>query len=267
MAAEHDRHTGLSSTRHAVAVDMIGVHKWYGQFHALRDINLEVKRGERVVICGPSGYGKSTLIRCINRLEEHQKGRIVVDGVELTSDRRNDSGIRRDVGMVFQHFNLFPHLTVLKNLTLAPTWVKKMPKKDAEEIAMHYLSRVRIPEQAGKYPAQLSGGQQQRVAIARALCMNPKIMLFDEPTSALDPEMVKEVLDTVVSLAEDGMTMLCVTHEMGFARSVADRVIFMADGRIIEQAPPRQFFSAPEHPKLRAFLGQILSSHGQAAHA
>src|ERR1700704_3715521 len=250
-----------------VAVDLIGVHKWYGDFHVLRDINLRVTKSERIVICGPSGSGKSTMIRCINRLEEHQQGRIVVDGIELANDLKKIDEVRRDVGMVFQHFNLFPHLTVLENLTLAPIWVRKQPKREAEEIALHYLKRVKIPEQAGKYPGQLSGGQQQRVAIARALCMNPKIMLFDEPTSALDPEMVKEVLDTMVGLAEDGMTMLCVTHEMGFARSVADRVIFMADGRIIEQAPPQQFFSKPEHPKLRAFLGQILSSHSQAAHA
>ena len=200
----------------------IGVHKWFGDFHVLRDINLRVTRGERIVICGPSGSGKSTMIRCINRLEEHQQGRIVVDGIELTDDVKKIDEVRREVGMVFQHFNLFPHLTVLENLTLAPIWVRKLPKKEAEEIAMHYLERVKIPEQAGKYPGQLSGGQQQRVAIARALCMNPKIMLFDEPTSALDPEMVKEVLDTMVELAQDGMTMLVVTHEMGFARQVAE---------------------------------------------
>ena len=250
-------------------ITLRGVNKWFGQFHVLSDINLDVKEGEKIVVCGPSGSGKSTLIRCINRLEEHQAGDLVVHGVPLTNDVKNIEMIRREVGMVFQSFNLFPHLTILDNLTLAPIWVKKMPKKDAEEIAMTLLTRVRIPEQALKYPGQLSGGQQQRVAIARALCMRPKIMLFDEPTSALDPEMVKEVLDTMISLAEDGMTMLCVTHEMGFARSVADRVIFMADGRILEQAPPQKFFASPEHPKLRAFLGQILSSHQhhEGAHA
>jgi len=242
----------------AAAVEMAGVNKWYGAFHVLRDIDLTVSRGEKIVICGPSGSGKSTMIRCINRLEEHQKGRIVVDGTELAGDRRNDSGIRRDVGMVFQHFNLFPHLTVLRNLTLAPMWVKKMSKKDAEEVAMHYLGRVKIPEQAGKYPAQLSGGQQQRVAIARALCMNPRVMLFDEPTSALDPEMVKEVLDTMTSLADDGMTMLCVTHEMGFARQVADRIIFMDEGRIVETNESKAFFENPQHPRTRLFLSQIL---------
>src|SRR3989440_10483836 len=246
----------------ALAVEISGMHKWYGEFHVLRDINLAVERRERIVICGPSGSGKSTMIRCINRLEEHQQGRIVVDGIELTGDLKKIDEIRREVGMVFQHFNLFPHLTIMENCTLAPIWVRKMPKKEAEELAMHYLKRVKIPEQAHKYPGQLSGGQQQRVAIARALCMSPKIMLFDEPTSALDPEMVKEVLDTMVQLAQEGMTMLVVSHEMGFARQVANRVIFMADGRIVEQAPPRQFFGQPEHPKLRAFLGQILSSHG-----
>ena len=209
---------------------MLGVNKWYGEFHVLRDINLTVRRGERIVICGPSGSGKSTMIRCINRLEEHQKGTIVVDGIELTNDLKKIDEVRREVGMVFQHFNLFPHLTILENCTLAPIWVRKMPKKKAEEVAMHYLSRVKIPEQANKYPGQLSGGQQQRVAIARSLCMNPKIMLFDEPTSALDPEMIKEVLDVMVGLAEEGMTMLCVTHEMGFARQVANRVIFMDAG-------------------------------------
>src|SRR3954451_22828493 len=243
------------------AIEMAGVHKWYGEFHVLRDINLRVGKGERIVICGPSGSGKSTMIRCINRLEEHQKGRIVVNGTELTDDLKKIDEVRREVGMVFQHFNLFPHLTVLENLTLAPIWVRKQPKKDAEEAAMHFLTRVKIPEQANKYPGQLSGGQQQRVAIARSLCMNPKIMLFDEPTSALDPEMVKEVLDTMIGLAEDGMTMLCVTHEMGFARSVADRVIFMADGKIIEQGPPAEFFGNPQNEKTRQFLGQILSSH------
>ncbi|TAJ34907.1 amino acid ABC transporter ATP-binding protein [Bosea sp. (in: a-proteobacteria)] len=240
------------------AVGMIGVNKWYGEFHVLRDINLKVSRGEKLVICGPSGSGKSTMIRCINRLEEHQKGQIIVDGTELTNDLKKIDEIRRDVGMVFQHFNLFPHLTILENLTLAPIWVKKMPKKDAEEIAMHYLKRVKIPEQAAKYPGQLSGGQQQRVAIARSLCMSPKIMLFDEPTSALDPEMVKEVLDTMVSLAEEGMTMLCVTHEMGFARQVADRVIFMDAGQIVEMNTPNEFFKNPQHERTKLFLSQIL---------
>lgn len=241
-----------------VAVEIIGMHKWYGDFHVLRDINLKVMRGERIVICGPSGSGKSTMIRCINRLEEHQQGTIIVDGVELTSDLKRVDEIRREVGMVFQHFNLFPHLTVMENLTLALIWVRKVPKKDAEEIARHYLQRVKIPEQAAKYPGQLSGGQQQRVAIARALCMNPKIMLFDEPTSALDPEMVKEVLETMVQLAEDGMTMLCVTHEMGFARQVANRVIFMDAGQIVEMNSPDEFFANPQHERTKLFLSQIL---------
>ncbi len=240
------------------AVQMIDVHKWYGEFHVLRDINLNVRRRERIVICGPSGSGKSTMIRCINRLEEHQKGRIIVDGTELTNDLKRIDEVRRDVGMVFQHFNLFPHLTILENCTLAPIWVKKMPKKEAEEIAMHYLKRVKIPEQANKYPGQLSGGQQQRVAIARSLCMSPKIMLFDEPTSALDPEMVKEVLDTMVGLADEGMTMLCVTHEMGFARQVADRVIFMDYGQIVEMNTPDEFFRNPQHERTKLFLSQIL---------
>ncbi|MDX5410056.1 MAG: amino acid ABC transporter ATP-binding protein [Thauera sp.] len=240
-------------------IRMEGVNKWYGEFHVLKDIDLAVRQGERIVLCGPSGSGKSTTIRCINRLEEHQKGRIVVDGVELTSDLKHIEAIRREVGMVFQHFNLFPHLTVLQNCTLAPMWVRNMPKREAEEVAMHYLERVRIPEQAGKYPGQLSGGQQQRVAIARALCMKPKIMLFDEPTSALDPEMVKEVLDTMIQLAESGMTMLCVTHEMGFARTVADRVIFMDRGEIIEEAPPETFFANPQNERTKTFLGQILN--------
>ena len=235
-----------------------GVNKWYGQFHVLKDINLSVQPGERIVLCGPSGSGKSTTIRCINRLEEHQQGRIVVDGTELTSDLKHIEAIRREVGMVFQHFNLFPHLSVLQNCTLAPMWVRKMPKRQAEEIAMHFLERVRIPEQAHKFPGQLSGGQQQRVALARALCMKPKIMLFDEPTSALDPEMVKEVLDTMVSLAEDGMTMLCVTHEMGFARTVANRVIFMDKGEIVEQGEPNSFFSNPQNERTKLFLSQIL---------
>ncbi|CAM5613363.1 MAG: amino acid ABC transporter ATP-binding protein [Pseudomonas sp.] len=239
-------------------IQMQGVHKWYGQFHVLKDINLSVRQGERIVLCGPSGSGKSTTIRCLNRLEEHQQGRIVINGVELTSDLKQIEAIRSEVGMVFQHFNLFPHLTVLQNCTLAPMWVRKLPRRQAEEIAMHYLERVRIPEQAGKYPGQLSGGQQQRVAIARALCMKPKIMLFDEPTSALDPEMVKEVLDTMIALAESGMTMLCVTHEMGFARTVADRVIFMDRGEIVEQAEPEVFFSNPVNDRTKLFLSQIL---------
>src|SRR5690242_1873064 len=243
------------------AVEMTGVHKWYGDFHVLRDINLRVSRSERIVICGPSGSGKSTMIRCINRLEEHQQGRILVDGVELTNDLKKIDEVRRDVGMVFQHFNLFPHLTVLENLTLAPIWVRKQPKKHAEELAMEYLRRVRIPEQAGKYPGQLSGGQQQRVAIARALCMRPKIMLFDEPTSALDPEMIKEVLDTMIELAESGMTMVCVTHEMGFARRVAHRVVFMDRGEIVESGPPAEIFERPQTDRLKLFLSQIL--HGQ----
>ncbi len=241
-----------------VAVEMNGVNKWFGDFHVLKDIDLKVTRGEKIVVCGPSGSGKSTMIRCINRLEEHQKGQIVVDGVELTNDLKKIDEVRRDVGMVFQHFNLFPHLTILENCTLAPIWVRKMPKKEAEEVAMHYLTRVKIPEQANKYPGQLSGGQQQRVAIARSLCMSPKIMLFDEPTSALDPEMVKEVLDTMVGLANDGMTMLCVTHEMGFARQVADRVIFMDGGQIVEMNKPDEFFKNPQHERTKLFLSQIL---------
>ena len=244
--------------KNETAIELIGMNKWYGQFHVLRDINLKVGRGEKIVVCGPSGSGKSTMIRCINRLEEHQKGKIIVDGVELTNDLKKIDEIRRDVGMVFQHFNLFPHLTILENCTLAPIWVRKMPKKDAEEIAMHYLTRVKIPEQAKKYPGQLSGGQQQRVAIARSLCMSPKIMLFDEPTSALDPEMVKEVLDTMVGLAQEGMTMICVTHEMGFARQVADRVIFMDAGQIVEANTPNEFFAHPQHERTKLFLSQIL---------
>ena len=239
-------------------IQLQGVNKWYGQFHVLKDINLNVRQGERIVLCGPSGSGKSTTIRCINRLEEHQQGRIIVDGTELTNDLKQIEAIRSEVGMVFQHFNLFPHLTVLQNCTLAPMWVRKMPKKEAEEVAMQYLQRVRIPEQANKFPGQLSGGQQQRVAIARALCMRPKIMLFDEPTSALDPEMVKEVLDTMIGLAHDGMTMLCVTHEMGFARTVADRVIFMDKGEIVEQNDPDIFFTNPQNERTKLFLSQIL---------
>ncbi|MFA5522162.1 MAG: amino acid ABC transporter ATP-binding protein [Castellaniella sp.] len=240
-------------------IRMEDVNKWYGDFHVLRNINLNVARGERIVICGPSGSGKSTLIRCINRLEEHQQGRIVVDDIELTGNLKDIEAIRRDVGMVFQHFNLFPHLTVLENLTLGPVWVLKMPKAEAQATAMKYLERVRIPEQADKYPGQLSGGQQQRVAIARSLCMNPRIMLFDEPTSALDPEMVKEVLDVMIGLAtESGMTMLCVTHEMGFARKVADRVIFMDQGEIIEENTPEVFFDNPQNERTQLFLSQIL---------
>ncbi|MCP1336019.1 amino acid ABC transporter ATP-binding protein [Hyphomicrobiales bacterium FT118] len=241
-----------------VAIEINGLNKWYGEFHVLKDINLTVYGGERIVVCGPSGSGKSTLIRCINRLEEHQRGSIVVDGVELTNDVRKVDEIRREVGMVFQHFNLFPHLTILENCTLAPIWVRKMPKAEAEAQAMRYLERVKIPEQAHKYPGQLSGGQQQRVAIARALCMNPKIMLFDEPTSALDPEMIKEVLDVMVDLAEEGMTMICVTHEMGFARKVANRVIFMDGGQIVEQNEPEEFFTNPKSDRTKLFLSQIL---------
>ncbi|MFN3658994.1 MAG: amino acid ABC transporter ATP-binding protein [Pseudolabrys sp.] len=241
-----------------VAVEMVRVNKWYGSFHVLRDIDLKVTGGERIVICGPSGSGKSTMIRCINRLEEHQSGQVIVDGVELTNDLKKIDEVRREVGMVFQHFNLFPHLTVLENCTLALIWVRKMPKREAEEIALHYLNRVKIPEQARKYPGQLSGGQQQRVAIARALCMSPKIMLFDEPTSALDPEMVKEVLDTMVALAKDGMTMLVVSHEMGFAREVANRIVFMDEGQIVEANSPDEFFANPRHERTKLFLSQIL---------
>ena len=241
-----------------LAVEIVGMHKWYGEFHVLKNINLEVKRGERIVVCGPSGSGKSTMIRCINRLEEHQRGKIIVDGIELTNDIKNIDQIRREVGMCFQHFNLFPHLTVLENCCLAPIWVRKMPRKEAEEVAMKYLERVKIPDQAAKYPGQLSGGQQQRVAIARSLCMNPRIMLFDEPTSALDPEMIKEVLDVMVELAESGMTMLCVTHEMGFAKTVADSVIFMDGGEIIESNKPEEFFNNPQHERTQLFLSQIL---------
>lgn len=256
MADAQPQKLSASDTR--VAIDIIGMNKWYGDFHVLRDINLRVMEGERIVVAGPSGSGKSTMIRCVNRLEEHQSGRIIVDGIELTNDVKKIDEVRREVGMVFQHFNLFPHLTILENCTLAPIWVRKMPKKKAEEIAMHYLERVKIPEQARKYPGQLSGGQQQRVAIARSLCMSPKIMLFDEPTSALDPEMIKEVLDTMVSLAEEGMTMICVTHEMGFARQVANRVIFMDQGQIVEQNEPAQFFDNPQHERTKLFLSQIL---------
>jgi general L-amino acid transport system ATP-binding protein len=241
-----------------IAVEIAGLHKWFGNFHVLRDINLKVARGERIVICGPSGGGKSTLLRCINRLEDWQQGRIVVDGVELTEDPKRILAVRRDVGMVFQHFNLFPHLTVLENCTLAPVWVRRMPRREADALARSYLARVKILDQADKYPARLSGGQQQRVAIARALCMNPNIMLFDEPTSALDPEMVKEVLDTIVELASDGITMLVVSHEMGFARQVADRMIFMDDGQILEIDSPANFFARPRHERTRLFLQQML---------
>ena len=241
-----------------IAIHISDMNKWFGNFHVLRDINLEVRRGERIVVCGPSGSGKSTLIRCINRLEEHQQGKIVVDGTELSSDLKNIDKIRSEVGMCFQHFNLFPHLTILENCTLAPIWVRKMARKEAEETAMHYLEKVKIPEQADKYPGQLSGGQQQRVAIARSLCMKPQIMLFDEPTSSLDPEMIKEVLDTMIELAEEGMTMVCVTHEMGFARQVANRVIFMDDGQIVEENEPKEFFDNPKSDRTKLFLSQIL---------
>jgi general L-amino acid transport system ATP-binding protein len=258
--ATRPQDVGQQNTSQAAAtiISLQRVNKWFGTFHALHDVDLSVGRGERIVICGPSGSGKSTLIRCINRLEEHQSGRIVVDGIELTNDVKNIDQIRRDVGMVFQQFNLFPHLTVLENCTLAPIWVRKQPKAEAEATAMRYLDRVHIADQARKYPGQLSGGQQQRVAIARSLCMSPKIMLFDEPTSALDPEMVKEVLDVMIGLAHDGMTMLCVTHEMGFARQVADRVIFMDRGEIVEQNEPQAFFDHPQSERTRLFLSQIL---------
>ncbi|WP_167367227.1 amino acid ABC transporter ATP-binding protein [Solemya elarraichensis gill symbiont] len=241
-------------------IELKDVHKWYGEFHVLKNIDLTVRKGERIVICGPSGSGKSTLIRCLNRLEEHQRGQITIDGTELTDDVKHIDAIRSEVGMVFQHFNLFPHLTVLENCCLAPIWVRKMPRREAEDAAMEYLEKVKIPEQAKKYPGQLSGGQQQRVAIARSLCMNPNIMLFDEPTSALDPEMIKEVLDTMVSLAETGMTMICVTHEMGFAKTVANRVIFMDGGEIIEENEPDEFFNNPQSDRTKLFLSQILQN-------
>ncbi len=244
---------------HQMAIEMTGVSKWFGAFQVLKQIDLSVKRGERIVICGPSGSGKSTLIRCINRLEEHQQGRIIVNGIELNNDLKRIDEVRAEVGMVFQSFNLFPHLTILENCTLAPVWVRKLPKAQAHEQAMNYLERVQIADQAHKFPGQLSGGQQQRVAIARALCMSPQIMLFDEPTSSLDPEMIKEVLDVMIGLARDGMTMLCVTHEMGFARTVADRVIFMDAGQIVEENAPEAFFNTPQHPRTREFLSQILS--------
>ncbi len=249
----------MSSDSAEYSVIMRGVHKWYGQFHALKNINLNVRSAEKIVICGPSGSGKSTLIRCINRLEEHQKGEIIVDGIEISRDLKNIETVRREVGMVFQHFNLFPHLTVLENCTLAPIWVRKMPLAEANEMAMKYLERVKIPEQANKYPGQLSGGQQQRVAIARSLCMKPRIMLFDEPTSALDPEMIKEVLEVMIQLAGEGITMICVTHEMGFARTVADRVIFMDGGEIVEHNNPDEFFRNPQHERTKLFLSQILN--------
>jgi len=251
---------GAAETRAGEAIiELRHVDKWFGAFHVLKDINLEVKRGERVVVCGPSGSGKSTMIRCINRLEEHQQGQIIVAGIELTADVKNIEATRREVGMVFQQFNLFPHLTVLENLTLAPIWVRKLPRREAEETARLYLERVRIPEQADKYPGQLSGGQQQRVAIARSLCMKPEIMLFDEPTSALDPEMIKEVLDVMVELAQEGMTMVCVTHEMGFARTVADTMVFMDRGEIVERGPPQEFFANPRSDRTKLFLSQILA--------
>jgi len=253
------QHAAATQNANGSMIELRNVNKWYGEFHVLRDINIAVRRGERVVVCGPSGSGKSTMIRCINRLEEHQKGQIFVDGIELTSDVKHVEAIRREVGMVFQQFNLFPHKTVLENLTLAPMWVRKMPKKEAEELAMHFLTRVKIPEQANKYPGQLSGGQQQRVAIARSLCMKPQVMLFDEPTSALDPEMIKEVLDVMVGLAQEGMTMICVTHEMGFARTVADTMIFMDRGQVVEVAPPKEFFANPKSDRTKLFLSQILS--------
>jgi general L-amino acid transport system ATP-binding protein len=259
QAPANDHAAELANAK--VMIELDRVNKWFGALHVLRDVSLAVKERERVVVCGPSGSGKSTMIRCINRLEVHQEGRIAVDGIELTDDLRNIDAIRREVGMVFQSFNLFPHLTILENLTLAPIWVRKMPKKEAEDLAMMYLGRVKIPEQANKYPGQLSGGQQQRVAIARALCMRPKIMLFDEPTSALDPEMIKEVLDVMVELAEDGMTMVVVTHEMGFARQVADRVVFMDRGEVVEVGPPTEFFNNPRSDRLKMFLSQILRGH------
>ncbi len=251
-----EQNTAINNDKDIIVIK--NINKWYGNFHVLKDINLNVKKGEKIVICGPSGSGKSTMIRCINRLEEFQRGSLIVNGVEMIENVKNIEAIRREVGMVFQHFNLFPHLTILENLTLGPIWVQKKPKAEAEEIAMQYLERVKIPDQAKKYPGQLSGGQQQRVAIARSLCMSPEIMLFDEPTSALDPEMIKEVLDVMVELADEGMTMLCVTHEMGFAKKVADRVIFMDGGEIVEENTPDAFFDTPETDRLQLFLSQIL---------
>ena len=254
QASENKENTLTSDT----IIEIVEMHKWFDDFHVLKDINLTVKKQERIVICGPSGSGKSTLIRCINRLEEHQRGRIIVDGMELTNDLKNIEKIRAEVGMVFQHFNLFPHLTIVENLTLGPIWVRKVPKKKAEEIAMYFLNKVQIADQAFKYPGQLSGGQQQRVAIARSLCMNPKVMLFDEPTSALDPEMIKEVLDSMIELAREGMTMIVVSHEMGFAKSVAHRVLFMDYGQIVETNTPDEFFDNPQHDRTKLFLSQIL---------
>ncbi len=257
MATQKFENKEKTLTEDAI-IEIIEMHKWYDDFHVLKDINLTVKKQERIVICGPSGSGKSTLIRCINRLEEHQRGRIIVDGMELTNDLKNIEKIRAEVGMVFQHFNLFPHLTILENLTLGPIWVRKVPKKKAEETAMYFLNKVQIADQAVKYPGQLSGGQQQRVAIARSLCMNPKVMLFDEPTSALDPEMIKEVLDAMIELAREGMTMIVVSHEMGFAKSVAHRVLFMDYGQIVEANTPDEFFDNPQHDRTKLFLSQIL---------
>ncbi len=254
----NDKAKDFDLSKEETVIKIVGMHKWYGEFHVLKNINLDVKKKERIVVCGPSGSGKSTLIRCINRLEEHQKGKIIVDGIELTKDLKNIEKVRSEVGMVFQHFNLFPHLTILENLTIGPIWVRKTPKKEAEETAMYYLEKVQIAEQAQKFPGQLSGGQQQRVAIARSLCMKPNIMLFDEPTSALDPEMVKEVLDVMISLAQDGMTMIVVTHEMGFAKSVAHRVLFMDEGEIIEENEPEEFFTNPKNERTQVFLSQIL---------
>ncbi|MCK5310511.1 MAG: amino acid ABC transporter ATP-binding protein [Desulfobacteraceae bacterium] len=256
MSEEKNKKNDISSED--TVIEIINMHKWYGDFHVLNDINLNVKRSERIVVCGPSGSGKSTLIRCVNRLEEHQKGQIIVDGIELTKDLKNIEKVRSEVGMVFQHFNLFPHLTIIENLSIGPIWVRKIPKKEAEETAMYYLEKVQIAEQAAKFPGQLSGGQQQRVAIARSLCMKPNIMLFDEATSALDPEMVKEVLDVMISLAQDGMTMIVVTHEMGFAKSVAHRVLFMDEGEIIEENEPEEFFNNPQNDRTKLFLSQIL---------
>jgi len=257
MTAEQQHQPSQEQTADPI-IQITGLHKWFGDFHVLRDITLNVQRGERIVVCGPSGSGKSTLIRCINHLEEHQMGQIVVDGIELSNNIKNIEKIRAEVGMVFQHFNLFPHLSILENLTLGPLWVRKVPRAEAEKTAMHYLEKVRIAEQAHKYPGQLSGGQQQRVAIARSLCMKPKVMLFDEPTSALDPEMIKEVLDVMIDLANEGMTMLVVSHEMGFAKSVAHRVLFMDDGQIVEGNSPHEFFNNPQHDRTKLFLHQIL---------
>ncbi len=257
MTTQPSPNNETTSTGDAI-IEIVGMHKWFGDFHVLQDINLTVKKQERIVICGPSGSGKSTLIRCINRLEEHQRGKVVVDGMELTNDLKNIEKIRAEVGMVFQHFNLFPHLTIVENLTLGPIWVRKIPKKEAEEMAMYFLEKVQIADQAMKYPGQLSGGQQQRVAIARSLCMSPKVMLFDEPTSALDPEMIKEVLDAMIELAREGMTMIVVSHEMGFAKSVAHRVLFMDFGQIVEANTPQEFFENPQHERTKLFLSQIL---------